>query len=246
MTFATPWLATVTGSPTPVTPSRTPTPNLICSEYQFEFQSFEPNGVVHFKVSNGGSTSVNVTAFHLNWAHTPSAGPLASVSVGGVNAFDPAGVLIWNGNGATSPTDASSGGGTPTWLAEAPIPAGQARDVWFNFNGTTGTLTDLGYNPIDLAGSTLTLGTLCVTEVGALVPTATPTITFTPSWTPPASHTPLPSPTSSPSMTHTPTRTPTRTPTYTPSPTRTVDPAYLSSSGCVPLSDPAGTILCTQ
>jgi hypothetical protein len=67
---------------------------------------------------------------------------------------------------------------------------------------------------------------------------ALPAPTATPTQTPTPSRTPLPSRT--PTITYTP------GPTYTPSPTRTVDPAYLSSSGCVPLSDPAGTILCTQ
>jgi hypothetical protein len=76
-------------------------------------------------------------------------------------------------------------------------------------------------------------------------------ITFAPFLTaalPGCGEPPNPTLTPTPTLTYTPspTRTPTPTITYTPSPTRTVDPAYLSSSGCVPLGDPAGTILCTQ
>jgi hypothetical protein len=246
-------------TPSPVTlpPSNTPsiTPTLTAANYAFTFVDFQPNGVVHYQIANHGPVTVTLSGFALAWAHTPSAAPLTSVTVGGVNAFDPAGVLIWQGSDLESPTVATSGrvpgwraeaGYDPGWLTEVGIPAGQTVSLWFNFDGTTGRLdTDLGYSLADLAGSTLALAEVGSIEVGA-TPSNTPTITFTPSWTPLASHTPLPSPTSSPSMTHTPSKTPTRTATFTPSPTRTVDAAYLSSAGCVPLGDPAGTILCTQ
>jgi hypothetical protein len=177
-----------TSTPPAVPPSATPLP--VCSNYEFTFESFEPNGVLHFSITNTGPVVDYITHFRLNWLHTPDAGPLDFVSVGGASAFDPAGIKLWDGGDNDPPALSSATWGDPGWLVNVAIEPGQTRDVWFDFDATTGRLdTALGYTAGDFNGSLMRLGYDCGS---VFVDPAGPTLTPSPTMTPFTTITPVP------------------------------------------------------
>ena len=115
------------------------------------------------------------------------------------------------------------------------IEPGRTLDVWFDFDGTSDRLDQIGYRAYDFNDTTFVVNFVCYGEgidVPTPAPTFTPSVTRTPTITLTPSKTLTPTITLTPSRTITPTRTntpgpvtwtftPSRTPTYTYTPVRT-------------------------
>ncbi len=245
-------LVELTGYPTP-TPTYTPTasptgydltrtatftPTPVCTNYEVRFIGFETNGVVHFTVRNTDIAMAYITGFSINWnTYNRPLDPiwLDFVSVGGPGAFDPAAVKIWDlpQDVTTRPAVGVSGGAG--WLVDPVIEPGRTLDVWFDFDGTSGRLDQIGYRDYDFNDTTFVVNFVCYGEgidVPTPAPTFTPSVTRTPTITLTPSKTLTPTITLTPSRTNTPTRTntpgpvtwtftPSRTPTYTHTPVKT-------------------------
>lgn len=217
---------TATTTPITLTPTYTPTP--ICENYVTEFVGFETNAVVHFTIENTDVATAYISSFSINWNTYSRPLPpitLDFVSVGGTNAFDPAAVVMWDGNDATPPASGTSGG--PGWLVDPVIAPGEKLDIWFDFDGTSGRLdTELGYTAYDFNDTVFGVNFFCFEEapdVPTPVDTATPTTTLTPSRT------------FTPSVTFTPSYTFTPRPTNTPGPvTATFTPSYTFTASNTP------------
>jgi hypothetical protein len=221
-------------TPTPVqeTPTHTPTP--ICTNYEFEFVSFEANGVVHYAMRNTDVAVAQITGFSINWnSYGRPLDPinLDFVSVRGTGAFDPSTIIIWDGNATTPPAVGQAG--DANWLVTAVVEPNQTVDIWLDFDGTSGRLdTALGYDESDFNNTSFEVNFICneaADERPTPPPTSPPTLTYTPSITPTPSNTFTPGPTRTPTPV-TPSRTPTDTdtpapvtdtPTFTPLPSAT-------------------------
>ena len=220
------------------TPNPTDTPIPSCADYSFQFEGFWPQGVVQFSVRNAGSTPIQIPGFDLRWVYYFNGMNLDFVSLGGVNAFDPAGVVIWNGNdtgttvGAQTNTASGALGSEPGWQINGIVNPGDTVYMWLDFDGTSANLQSAyGAQESDFGGSRVAFdydfdGTDdCNISQATVTPTNTPTQTFTASATVPTSTpsiTYTPSHTYTPSMTFTPSPTvPTNTPSRTPIPTNT-------------------------
>ncbi len=156
--------------PTPTPPTGTPTftPTPECGNYTMDVEGFWPHGVVQFSVRNGGGTPIQITGIDIRWRYYFSGMALDKVIIGGVNAFDPAGVRIWDGNdpGTTigQQTNTASGtlGSEPTWLIEAVINPGDTVSMWLDFDGTSGNLEDeYGALPAHFNGTRLAYDNGC-------------------------------------------------------------------------------------
>jgi hypothetical protein len=226
---------TPTVTATPYTRSPTPTPTPVCTNFTARLASFETNGVVHFTVRNADIAPAYITAFRINWnTYNRTLPPLTldQVTVGGTNAFDPAAVLMWDGSVSSPPATGTSGG--PGWVVNPYIVPGQTIDIWFDFDGTSSLVTDLGYTAYDFNDSTFQLNFVCwdtMQQQPTPQPTYTPSITLTPSQTFTPSKTPTKTITPTPSKTYTPGPiTPTRTPSNTFTPTYTFTPQSRTST----------------
>jgi len=214
-------VVTMQGYPTPTPPSQTPTrtPTPVCGNFVVNFVSFETNGVVHFSITNNDVVVRQITGFTINWntynrtLNNPVT--LDFISVGGASAFDPAAVVIWDGTQTTTPF-------TGTASPRAALEPGQSKDIWLDFDGTSGRLDSIGYYQSDFNGVRFVVDAICNTDmpdVNTPAPTQPPTATLTRTFT----YTPSPITPSATSPTNTPTPvtpTKTKTNTYTPSPTK--------------------------
>lgn len=255
-------LVELTGYPTP-TPSSTATetppgfeltntatftPTPVCTNYEVRFIGFETNGVVHFTLRNTDIAVAYITGFSINWnTYNRTLPPISLdfVSVGGVGAFDPAAVKIWDppDNVTTRPAVGVSGGAG--WLVDPVIQPGRTLDIWFDFDGTSDRLDQIGYRDYDFNDTTFVVNFVCYgegidvpTPAPTLTPSATrtPTITLTPSMTRTPTITLTPSKTNTPTYTYTPgPATATHTPTHTYTPTRTYTPTPTNTTIIVSL-----------
>ncbi len=195
---------TVTASPVP----------FVCpdaSNFKYTFAAFEDSGLVKINFTNNYSTGVSITGFTLNWRSA-----FAGMRLVYVYGSDPSwqNQGMWWGNDSVPPT--SGAFDQIGWLDMVTVNTNSSKEIYFDFDGTNGKLSDLGAVSNDFNGSTLTILNNCVVTIQPDI-TTTPTATFTASLTSTSSNTPT--------ITKTPTNTNTPTVTQTASRTATVQTA---------------------
>lgn len=224
-------------SPTPPTKKPTNTPTPVCSDYYIVFNSFQSNGVVRFNVQNRGTALAYITGFEVVWnAYNRSLKTITldRVVVGGSNAFDPAGVVIWDGSDNKSPATVQSGGSG--WKVDAVLQPGETSIIWLDFEGTSGRLDQkLKYHASDFNGTTFFFNFRCEEETTDK-PTPGPTNTPKPTATKKPPSTPKP-PTATPRWTNTPRPA---QPTDTPKPKPTSTPKPVNTPPRLPTDTPSG------
>jgi len=220
--------------PTPTPPSETPTntPTPDCTNFEASFVSFETNAVAHFQIRNTDIALAQLTGFSINWdTYNRSRPPITLdfVSVGGTNAFDPAAIIMWDGNDTSPP--ASSGVGEGGWQVTPLIRPNEVLDVWFDFDGTSGRLDlELGYDISDFNETSFEIDFICNGETpNEATPEDTPVPTNTFTRTPVTPTTPAPEPTDPPVEPTTPAPEPTDPPPPTDPPTPTDTPPPTST-----------------
>ncbi len=168
--------ATPTGSATPTIPP------IDCGYYVMNLEGFWTNAVVQFSIRNGGYTPIQITGMDLRWVYYFDGMVLDFVQIGGANAFDPAGIRIWDGNdtGTTVGQQTNTASGTlgtePTWLINAVVNPGDTVNMWLDFDGLAGSLqTYYNNNQASFNGTLLAFDNGCNAGPGA-VPTPVPTI----------------------------------------------------------------------
>ncbi len=156
-------------TPTPIrgTPTFTPTP--VCGTYNLRFEAFWPHGVVQFSITNPGGTPIQITGIDMRWIYYYSGMNLDFISIGGTNAFDPATVIVWNGNdvgttvGAVTNTATGTLGSEPTWLINATVNVGDTVYMWLDYDGTSESLdTGYGAKDYDFNGTRIAFDNGCI------------------------------------------------------------------------------------
>ncbi len=174
-------LSLTDAAPTAVTTPPTRTPPPICSDYGLAFEAFWVHGVVQFLLTNTGDTTVQIRGIDLAWIPRFAGMRVDAIVIGGNNAFDPAGVRVWDGNAAGgavgSQTHTLMGsyvtGGDPNWLVNATINPRDTVSMWVDFDGTAGNLqTEYGAQRTDFNGTVLAYDNGCY--VSQNIPTAVP------------------------------------------------------------------------
>ncbi len=247
-------IPTATPAPTlnPNRPTNTPTytPDCASSLVSVNFIGFQPFGLVHLQVRNGRRAVAPLSDFVIQWIQR-APGILTLDRVDAVAPFgQPGNVEVWdsgdNAQDAQPPTSGHNDASDPTgtWVQNYNFPPADNNgpsitDLYLDFGGVTGLLSDIGVTPSDFNGTQFNIG--CGTNgpsgpsggggnggtiVLASAPTPTPTVTKGPTNTPAPTLTPSntrPSPT--PGPTKTPGPTATNVPaTNTPPPTATKTP----------------------
>jgi cysteine-rich repeat protein len=159
--------------PTPPDEPPTDTPEPICGDYTLNFEAFWPQGVVQFSILNFGDTPIRIEGINMHWVNYFSGMNLDFVSIGGVNAFDPASIKVWDGNGTgstvgaqtTTPMGTYAGGSDPNWLINATVNPGDTVFMWLDFDGTSVNLqTEYDALDTDFNGTAIAFDNGCNTE----------------------------------------------------------------------------------
>jgi hypothetical protein len=222
----------------------TDTPEPICEDYDVDFRGFYSNGVVRYRIRNYGYAPGQITGFNIDWnsLNKPYDDPLARVSldyvqVGGDSAFDPAGVVIWDGEPDPDerPVVASSNADNPSpptagWQAIYVIEPGESVYIYLDFDGSNYLAHwQSGYAEWDFNNTYFVLNFDCYNQqeqVPTPGPTNTPTNTNTPR---PPTETPTPGPPTKTPTPRPPTNTPTKTPNLPPTNTPTHTPTHTNT-----------------
>lgn len=213
-----------TPTPTFTPDSPTNTPSHDCGDYSTVLEAFWPNGVVQFTFRQQSTLPMSIVGMNIQWlAYHPDL-ELDFVRVGGTNAFDPAGVIMWDGADTTPNTAAGTLGTEPTWLIDATINVGDTVSIWLDFDGgpSVNLQDEYGALASDFNGTQWEVDDGCIVTPEGINTAAPPTITLTPSETLIPSDTPIPTDTLPPSDTPIPTET--YTPSNTPTPSDTPIP----------------------
>ncbi len=218
------------------TPTHTPIP--ACSDINLRFDRFDPSGIVVFRITNLGTTQVNLNGFDINWSTLPGlAGSMYIQQIQvGTGAFgDPLNVGMWLTSASRDyvpgTTYMPNPPGTPregVWQRSVLVNPSSMTFLLVDFDGLGGSqgLNYYGGHSSHFNNTTIYFEGcpgVAILPAPTLTPTSTRTATFTPTPTSTHTNTPVPTATSTPSNTSTPlpTATPTETPYVTLTPSST-------------------------
>jgi hypothetical protein len=127
-------------------PTATYTPDCASDGMSVDFERFDTFGVVVMHVTNNYNTVGPLWDFNIVWPHPQTLDPplslgilrLDKISVGGVDADDPNGTVIWRGPDDEPNTTAAEG---TFWRDGYAFPPNSVTPIYLDFSGTASTLS---------------------------------------------------------------------------------------------------------
>lgn len=133
--------------------SRTPTPDCASALLKIEFVGFEPDGLVHLRVTNNRRIVSVLTDFIIQWRQ-PAASGLRLAQVTGIAPPDePESILIWEAADENEDSSPPTRGTEGTWVQNYPVEPMTTTDLYLDFDGTDRALNRLGITAADFNGS---------------------------------------------------------------------------------------------
>lgn len=133
--------------------SRTPTPDCASSLLEIEFVGFEPDGLVHLRLTNNRRIVSVLTDFIIQWRQPAASGLRLAQVTAIAPPEEPESILIWEAADEDEDSSPPTRGTEGTWVQDYPVDPMTTSDLYLDFDGTNRALNRLGITAADFNGS---------------------------------------------------------------------------------------------